>query len=239
MTVEIKNDRLYSHANYPSQGKDRIWDVVKDGKFIIGADSEEKARQGLADLKASNWQYLALYSRGAKDPISWIAHVREKEWTFEQAEIHLGFDDRVMFHGNISEYSAVFWFLILDWDYARKVIEQAPEVAVTGSDPRALAKFEAEVLVRAAGHTIHNNGLDVGWYALLPGESHLRQMDDDYNYFGFFASKENLVAEVAEEIVVPRAIDFYGLSQNAWKALSLSRKITCVKEAMAAESACA
>lgn len=156
MTVEIKNDRLYAHASYPPQDKDRIWDVVKDGKFIIGANSEDKARQNLADLEASNWQYLELYGRGFKDPLSWIAHVREMHWTFENAAIHLSYDGRVMFHGNICEYSAAFRFLILDLNYAGQVIEQVPDVAVTGYDSTALARFEADVLFLAAGY----NSLD-------------------------------------------------------------------------------
>lgn len=107
------------------------WDVIRDGKFIIGAQTPEDADRNLAALEANNWKFLTCYCReGSTDPLDWIAKVREKGWTFLDAGIEIGKDGRSFFHGNIVQYSAAFRFLILDDDLLKEVIKAAPEVPI-------------------------------------------------------------------------------------------------------------
>lgn len=108
-----------------------FWDIFRDGKFIIGAQTPEDADRNLAALEANNWEFLICYCReGASGPLNWIAKVREKGWTFCDAGIEIGKDGRAFFYGNIEEYSAAFRFLILDEGLLKQVMKAAPEVRV-------------------------------------------------------------------------------------------------------------
>lgn len=114
-----------------SAGYVPFWDIIRDGQFIIGAQTPEDAERNLVALEANNWKFLACYCRlSAADPLDWIAKVREKEWRFLDASIEIGKDGRAFFHGNIVQYSAAFRFLILDDGLLKEVIKAVPEVPV-------------------------------------------------------------------------------------------------------------
>lgn len=105
-------------------------DVIKDGRFIIGAQTLAEAMDRKEALEANSWTHLDCYKRGHPDPVEWIEFVRSKDWTFQNAAIEYLDDGRVFFGGNIVEYSAAFRYLILDLDLAAKVASLAPEVPV-------------------------------------------------------------------------------------------------------------
>lgn len=122
--IEIKTANRGPHGDTP------YWDIFREGKFIIGAQSEAEAEDRKSMLEANGWTHLDCYKRGHPDPLGWIAHVREQSWTFLDSLIETGKDGRTFFHGNIVEYSAAFNYMILDNVLLKNVMKAAPEVQV-------------------------------------------------------------------------------------------------------------
>lgn len=112
-------------------GQFTIWEVQRNGEFVIGGQTEAEAQRRLRGLDTSGWKYLDCHQRGYPSPLGWIDHVREQNWTFDhQCSIKIGKDGRAFFGGNINEYSASFNYLILDQDILQQVIGAAPEIPV-------------------------------------------------------------------------------------------------------------
>lgn len=122
--IEIKTARRGPHGDTP------YWDIFRDGKFIIGAQSEAEAEDRKTMLEANEWTHLDCYKRGHPDPLGWIAHIREMGWTFLDSRIDTSTDGRAFFHGNIVQYSAAFRYMILDQGLLKNVMSAAPEVPV-------------------------------------------------------------------------------------------------------------
>lgn len=122
--IEIKTANRGPHGDTP------YWDIFRDGKFIIGAQSEAGAENRKSMLEANEWTHLDCNERGHPNPLGWIAHVREMGWNFLDSMIEIGKDGRAFFHGNIVQYSAAFNYLILDYDLLKNVMKAAPEVQV-------------------------------------------------------------------------------------------------------------
>lgn len=112
----------------------QYWDIFREGKFIIGSQSEREAHARLEGLQQNNWTHLDCYCRGYADPIKFIEHVREEGWTFDLSMTGIEFlnDGRMFFHGNVNEYSNAYRYLVLDKPLIRKIIKLVPEAKVTG-----------------------------------------------------------------------------------------------------------
>lgn len=110
-------------------GEHEIWEIRRDGAFVIGAQTPEAAQRRVEQLEANGWRYLDCYDRGHPEPLAWIGHVRAQGWNFEShSEIEIGKDGRAFFGGNIKEYSAAFKYLLLDSELLEQVRQAAPEV---------------------------------------------------------------------------------------------------------------
>lgn len=123
-----------TRKNRGHSGNTPYWDIFRDGKFIIGSQSEREAHARLEALQQNNWTHLDCYCRGYADPIKFIEHVREEGWTFDLSMTGIEFldDGRMFFHGNVNEYSCAFRYLVLDKALIRKIITLVPEARVTG-----------------------------------------------------------------------------------------------------------
>lgn len=98
------------------------WDLIRNGRFIVGDASEDLALQNAHALEATNWTYLDCCRLGF-GPIEWVNEVQRHGWPRRDWNIdeHGG---RTWFEGAIARAygeTVRFRYLILDPTLASEV----------------------------------------------------------------------------------------------------------------------
>lgn len=125
-------------------GETPYWDIFRQGKWIIGSQSETEAAIRYEQLEQNEWSHLDCFRRGHPDPLKFIAFVREKDWTFDLRMCQIQFveDGRFFFSGNIEQYSMAFRYLVLDPELIQEIQKAAPEIPVH----RGVSRLEKNLL---------------------------------------------------------------------------------------------
>lgn len=137
--VELRQ-RFIGHIPGHSQV---VWDVLRNGVFLIGAPTQKAAAVLLAKLRQSNFAFLEQYNTGPAHPFDWVRLVRRQQWAFRDAKIEApDKNGRAMFGGNIEHYSAAFKYWIWNTEILEELRELVPELPYVDQAYRQVARSE-------------------------------------------------------------------------------------------------
>lgn len=104
MSINIKPRKTDGHT---------VWEIIRNGQFVIGALDVEEIDRRLYRLIDANWKYLDCMGSTHADPTAFIEQIEANGHRLQMQFEHLQ-DGRSFMGGKVAETGTEFRYLILD-----------------------------------------------------------------------------------------------------------------------------